>query len=101
MTMTVPALVDIGEVAPEIAKDWRAYLDLLRLHEDGHVEIDKDGTRGLQSAFANFPPAVDCDTLERNLDARFDEAIGAIGVANDAYDETTKHGATQGAVYPK
>jgi hypothetical protein len=90
-----------GASMPGDAGDrWNRFLDNTILHESGHVQIALDGARNYQRELGNLPPARDCITLQSQLKALFDQHFAAIDHSSVQYDAETRHGRTQGAVFP-
>lgn len=82
----------IGPVSRELSQQWNRYMANLRLHEAGHVEIAK-------TRFADVLAAVqspDCAGINNAIK----RIIGEVQQAGAEYDRQTKHGITQGAVFP-
>jgi predicted secreted Zn-dependent protease len=78
--------------SPELISKWASYTKLLAEHEKGHVD----------SVLENFPSVVEaikaatCETA----DAVGTELLGKIRQFDVDYDAATRHGATQGAIFP-
>lgn len=91
-TVDFPRLIDEGAVSPAIRARWDRYSAALRAHEAGHARYAYEHLGAVQSALVGKS----CE--EANA-----AGLAAIKVASEhdaVYDRETKHGATQGAVFP-
>jgi predicted secreted Zn-dependent protease len=100
MTMTLPIMAEQKGVAATVQTRWTRFISNTITHESGHVNIALQGARDYQRELGNSQPAVDCSVLKSNLQDLFDRAFSSIDEANVTYDAETKHGVTQGAVFP-
>ncbi|MEW5719374.1 MAG: DUF922 domain-containing protein [Chloroflexota bacterium] len=100
MTMTLPVLATTTGVPADTLKKFNTFIDKTVLHESGHVELALQGARDYQRALGNFAPVSDCEGLKAQLSNLYRRSFDAIDVANVDYDVKTKHGLTQGAVFP-
>jgi predicted secreted Zn-dependent protease len=76
---------------------WDTFIRNLRAHEQGHVALDAQYARTLYDALESIP-AQNCNTFKSSVDGKAAAIMDALVVANENYDNTTKHGTTQGAV---
>jgi predicted secreted Zn-dependent protease len=91
--VTLPELATRDALDRREREQWDHYLTALIAHEHNHVRVALAGAEQLRTFMRSAP---DCTTMEA-----VQRQIGAsIQAANDAYDETTRHGRTEGAVYP-
>jgi predicted secreted Zn-dependent protease len=97
--MTLPSLVT-ANVPGDVQKRWDDFLDNVIVHESGHVKIGYDGAREYQHQLGNFPAMANCDVLKSQLQDLFQQNYRRIDQLNVEYDRTTRHGETQGAVFP-
>jgi predicted secreted Zn-dependent protease len=100
MTMTLPVMAEQTGVAATVQTRWNRFVENTVTHESGHVKIALQGARDYQRDLGNFQPAVDCGALKSKLSDLFDHAFSSIDETNVKYDAETKHGVTQGAVFP-
>jgi predicted secreted Zn-dependent protease len=100
MTMTLPLLSSTVDVPVDVISRWNTFVNNTVIHETGHVQLDLQGARDYQRKLGNFPPALDCDAIQSKLRTLFDDSFANIDRANTGYDSTTRHGRTQGAVFP-
>lgn len=99
VTMTMPARV-AGELAPDVQKRWDNFFENTVAHENGHVKLAYDGARNYQRELDTLAPAANCDILGNRLKDLFRKNFDQIDRANVDYDKRTRHGETQGAVFP-
>jgi predicted secreted Zn-dependent protease len=87
--------------APEVlAEKWDRYMESLTVHENGHRDLVVQAAAELSRTMAELPPAATCAELDRNIRALCHTRLGKLKEDEKAYDETTRHGVTQGAVFP-
>jgi predicted secreted Zn-dependent protease len=89
LTVVLPRWDAPSDADPALVAEWRAYLDALAVHEQGHVDLVRTlaaGTeRGITEAGCADAPAVGARVIEQ------------IRFAGAAYDANTQSGRTQGA----
>jgi predicted secreted Zn-dependent protease len=87
-----PRWIPPEDASPELIAKWANYSKLLAEHEKGHVD----------SVLKNFPDVVNaiksatCETA----DSVGNELLNQIRQLDIDYDAHTRHGATQGAIFP-
>jgi predicted secreted Zn-dependent protease len=79
---------------------WDRYLNNLITHENGHRDMVVDAANDLSRAVVQLSPAPTCADLDRNVRALFRKRMEIMNEDQREYDKTTKHGTTQGAVFP-
>jgi len=99
ITMTLPVLIT-GDAPPDVQKRWNDFVANTIAHENEHVRLVYSGAREYQRDLANFPIATNCNLIRTQLDDVFKKHFQKIDRANVEYDARTKHGETQGAVFP-
>lgn len=93
IVVTLPELATRDALDRRERERWDRYFAALIGHEHNHVRVAMAAAEQLRTFMRSAP---DCATMEA-----VQQQIGAsIQAANDAYDETTRHGRTEGAVYP-
>ena len=90
--ITLPEL-DVGELSDEDGRLWTAYVDQLRAHEDGHVNIYRAGAQELSNEITALGEMPSCDELRLALSALGDAKIERISQADLQFDRETGHGA--------
>lgn len=98
-TITLPYWQPTANAAPGLAGRWRAFINGLTTHEQGHVAIDKTYAADLYQSLENLG-TVPCSAVATDVQAIASSNSAAANSANDAYDAATNHGATQGAAVP-
>ena len=87
--------------APQsLMEKWDRYLKNLITHENGHRDRVVEAAAALSLAVAQLSPAPTCADLDNNVRALFRERMKIMNKDQREYDEVTKHGTTQGAVFP-
>ncbi len=92
ITVTFPRWTPPPGAAPPLVQRWQQYVDALATHEEGHADfVDEtipDILAALKGATCDTAGAAGLAVLDRIRQHDLD------------YDNTTGHGATQGAVFP-
>jgi len=99
ITFTFPRWVPPPSPSPGTIQQWGTYLDALQLHEAGHQQNGIDAT---SDAVGRVKAVRTASCAEFNA-AASQVMQAALKLGNDAdirYDAATRHGATQGAVFP-
>jgi predicted secreted Zn-dependent protease len=91
--ITLPELKEAGALSAEESLLWQAYLQRLRAHEDGHVNIYRAGAQELSNEILALGPMPDCEELRKALSAIGDAKLDRIARADVYYDFETGHGA--------
>ncbi|MHB8845817.1 MAG: DUF922 domain-containing protein [Nitrospirota bacterium] len=100
ITFRYPKWKHPDEAPRPLVEKWNRYLENLVAHENGHRDMVVEAMTGLSHAVARLSPAPSCDDLDRNIRALFRTSIAKMNEDQRKYDETTKHGTAQGAVFP-
>jgi len=88
--------------APQIlVGTWETYLERLLVHEKGHRDMAVEAAADLARAVSKLPVARSCAELDREVRALGRGRITTLNVLERQYDATTKHGTTQGAIFPR
>lgn len=100
VVMTLPRWRGPSDEGDALVRKWRRYLDALMEHESGHRDTGFRAATEIVDALPSLPPQPTCEDAE----ARANEAARAVLTrfrADDvSYDEATRHGESQGAVFP-
>lgn len=87
--------------APEVTRQiWQKYVSALGQHEAGHGAMALAAASELAKKGQSIGGGSDCDGLKARLDTECRAVIDAYRAKDKLYDETTRHGATQGAILP-
>lgn len=81
-----------ADASPELASQWSKYMQALALHEQGHVNIIVNNYLDVKTAIQDAT----CLTAE----AAAQKVLDSLRELNSSYDSETKHGETQGAIFP-
>ncbi|HVP83899.1 MAG TPA: DUF922 domain-containing protein [Rhizomicrobium sp.] len=82
----------VGQVPPDVARDWDRYIVNLRVHEGGHVTYAKSRMADVLAA-AKSPHCAD-------VKPAVERVLNEIRAHDRLYDAETSHGLKQGAVFP-
>lgn len=82
----------VGQVPPDVARDWDRYIVNLRVHEGGHVTYAKSRMADVLTA-AKSPRCAD-------VKPAVERVLNEIRAHDRLYDAETSHGLKQGAVFP-
>lgn len=85
---------------PLLIEEWQRYLAALTAHETGHRDLALAGAERLQSALLQVSPR-HCGATQADARQVAQQLLGEMKQEDVRYDETTHHGATQGAVWRK
>jgi predicted secreted Zn-dependent protease len=96
---TYPRWVAPATATDELKGKWTTYMRNLRVHEAGHARIGRAVATRVQTSL-NRASAADCRALDRALPGLVNPHYRWGNAADASYDRRTKHGATQGAVFP-
>jgi predicted secreted Zn-dependent protease len=80
--------------------DWPGYLQALRGHEHGHLEIARAAAHLLDRRIAGLPQAISCGMLQAQARQAWREVLEGAGKEDREYDRRTDYGRTQGAGLP-
>lgn len=87
--------------APEATRQiWQKCVSALGQHEAGHGAMALAAASELAKKVQAIGEGSDCDGLKARLDTECRAVIDTYRAKDKLYDETTRHGATQGAVLP-
>lgn len=87
------------EASPELVAYWNRFVRALAEHEAGHIAWDADAARELRNRLRR-QSAPTCSLLDRQLSLEANRIIADYRERNRRYQQTTRGGGTQGAVWP-
>jgi predicted secreted Zn-dependent protease len=99
-TATLDATIKLPKLVggtPEARRDFERYLEALRTHELGHLEIGKRAAQQTQRAIARLPQSASCANLERAAAKLARDTLKRSVSEERQYDVSTQYGRTQGA----
>ena len=97
--IAIPYWQPSNTAAQGLGSRWQHFVSGLTTHEDGHAAIDKLYAAKLTTDLSGIQN-VPCNSLASDVNATAKADTAALNQANDTYDASTNHGATQGAVLP-
>lgn len=100
VTFTLPNWKNSSEGPGELQQKWRDYLSALQQHEEGHKTFALRAAAEIEDAIAAMPAATSCADLAQKANAIGERIVNHYRQEERAYDAHTRHGATQGAVFP-
>lgn len=83
-----------------LLRRWRRYLDALKEHESGHRETGFRAATDITETLPTLPPLPTCEEAEEAANTAAREVLERYRKLDTDYDGETRHGATQGAVFP-
>jgi predicted secreted Zn-dependent protease len=81
-----------ADASAELIAKWEKYIQSLTFHEKGHVDNVVSNYLSVKTAIQGAT----CSTAE----AEAQKALESLRIFDSSYDSETKHGETQGAVFP-
>jgi predicted secreted Zn-dependent protease len=99
VTTTLPRWTAGRVNGSDLAARWDRYVAALTQHEAAHSDIGKRATATIERALWRVPPQLQCPMLETVLNQTAAELLADARKEERKYDETTRHGETQGAVF--
>ncbi len=100
ITFRFPKWNRTDEAPQTLIEKWDRYLNSLIAHENGHRDMVVAAVNDLSRVVVQLPPAPTCADLERNMRDLFRKSMEKMKKDQREYDEATKHGTSQGAVFP-
>jgi predicted secreted Zn-dependent protease len=100
ITFHVPKWVRTDDAPQPLVEKWNSYLEKLMMHEKGHRDRAVEAANELTRAVAALPPARTCGELDREVQTLGLAQRSKLLQDQKDYDDATKHGAQQGAVFP-
>ena len=97
VSYVLPRWPGLDSGAPEIQAKWRTMIQALTAHEENHGKNGIETGKKVERALLALPPAPDCDALKASISATTQRLIAEGNAWDDAYDERTKYGRTEGA----
>src|SRR5579883_3452813 len=99
-TFTLPEWTPPDGTPQALVDRWKKHLATLQTHEDGHKQLGVDAGNDFLTQLKAIPTAASCDALQKTAAQTRDAVKASFKQKHKAYDAATKHGATQGAVFP-
>jgi predicted secreted Zn-dependent protease len=96
----LPKWVRTGEAPQPLVEKWNSYMEKLMIHEQGHRDRAVEAANELTRAVAELPPAPTCAVLDREINNLLRTRKESLIKNQEKYDDETKHGVTQGVLFP-
>lgn len=96
-TMVLPRWTGVETAPASLQEEWARYSQALRVHEDGHAAHADQAAEEIQRRFAAVGGGMRCTQLGEELNRIGQAVLDDYAARDKHYDETTEHGATQGA----
>lgn len=94
-------LWNAGDECPQsLRNQWDSYFSALHRHELGHRRFGIDAAEEIEEAISRLNPELDCADLETAANELGKRILERYRREEVAYDRSTRHGYTQGAVFP-
>lgn len=100
VNVTLPRWKGPADERDPLVRRWRRYLDALKEHESGHRETGFRAATDITETLPALPPKPTCEEAEEAANTAAREVLERYRAGDIAYDTETRHGATQGAVFP-
>ena len=100
INVTLPRWRGPADETDPLVRRWRRYLDALKEHESGHRETGFRAATDITETLPELPPRPTCEQAEEAANTTAREVLERYRVRDTEYDAETRHGATQGAVFP-
>lgn len=93
--LLLPKWADKASASDQDQKMWDLYLEFLKRHEQGHINIALKEARELQVELAQPKSAPSCQELDDKMNTLFAVSHQKLKEATDNYDNRTNRGSTQ------
>lgn len=95
ITTTLPRWEEAGP-----NRDWQRYFAALREHERGHAQNARAAGQAVLETLRKVPPSRSCGELDEAATRESKDTLRSFNAEDAAYDHRTRHGETQGAIFP-
>lgn len=100
VTITLPRWIPPAKVSRSLVQQWNKFMSALVLHENGHKKHGVLASQEIgQLSWDRFARS-NCDEVGQLFNQTANTIIQTYSQADVEYDRATKHGITQGAVFP-
>lgn len=97
MAQIFPTYTPTDTTNPVARITWERYIQNLRTHENGHVNLAVQYTESMVNQLQALP-VMDCSQLRASVANTINSTLAQLNATDTSYDATTNHGTTQGAV---
>ncbi len=98
MIVDLPRWLDSASASDSLVTAWREFYDALHAHEKRHAQISLEGANAVREALSRVQGS--CSTLQDVANREGRAVIDRYRRLNREFDEETRHGIAQGAVWP-
>ena len=95
-----PRFTPQADTPESVLNRWNSYMNNLQAHEIGHRDLAVDAAHEISESLSAMAGFNTCREADKAVTAVAREKLGRMKQAQIDYDATTRHGATQGAVFP-
>lgn len=99
VTITIPEWQSTPSAPYELRRDWQRFAQALRRHEERHRDLAVEHAHAVRRAVDGLR-APTCDAVAGLAARRAEQAQAVAEAAHRAYDASTGHGESEGAVWP-
>lgn len=96
LTYTYPKWTPPANIPPELIAQWNIFIAALKVHEEGHANIEISRVKELFTALKSIGTYATCDEFDRVWQAKADTMDAETKKIEAKYDQDTKGGQTQG-----
>lgn len=100
VTLTLPKWETPDSIERSLVAEWNHYLAALQRHEAGHQEHGIAAGKQVLQSLNHAPAYASCQALEGAVNAAAQQVIKRYNQKDVDYDYHTRHGYTQGAIFP-
>ena len=98
--MQMPQWSPPADAASDVSESWNRYLRALEHHENGHVNHGLQAAREVLEQLQRLDAKESCPAMDLAANAAANRILEDYRQRDKAYDQRTRHGATQGARFP-
>jgi predicted secreted Zn-dependent protease len=99
-TFILPKWQPPAQAPRSLVAEWRQYSAALQIHENGHKNHGIAAGKDILHALSSLPSYSNCHDLDQAVQATTQKIIKTYNQQDIAYDRQTRHGSTQGAIFP-
>lgn len=96
--ITMPRWTPPADTVPGLFAQWKQFIDGLERHEAGHKDISARGAKDILHKLQTL--TAPCASVSDEVQRTTSEIMTRVRNEQVAYDTETRHGFTQGAIFP-
>lgn len=100
ITFRYPRFTPKPATPASVRSQWDAYMNNLVIHEEGHRDLAVNAAHDISESLSSMEGFGSCREADKAVKEVAQEKLARMKQAQKDYDTTTRHGATQGAVFP-